>query len=116
MTVSEPSQVQGVTCERRKRGDHEYICDHCGSLWTDLLHETGWLPLSCPDRAANAAFIVRAVNSHEVFVKALEKIAALDPPRTDLIGAVKLARHIAKCALASARARTEFSIEGEIKC
>lgn len=54
-------------------------------------------------QAANAAFIVRAVNSHEVLVKALEKIAALDPPRTDLIGAVKLARHIAKCALASAR-------------
>ncbi len=52
---------------------------------------------------ADAAFIVRAVNSHEVLVKALEKIAALDPPRTDLIGAVKLARHIAKCALASAR-------------
>lgn len=51
MTVSEPSEGQGVTCGRRKHGDHEYICDRCGSLWTDLLHETGWLPLSCPDRA-----------------------------------------------------------------
>lgn len=58
--------------------------------------------LLAPSEArANAAFIVRACNSHDALVKALEEIAALDAPRTDLIGAVKRVRHIAKCALAS---------------
>lgn len=56
-----------------------------------------------PNAAAKTAFIVRAVNSHDALMKALEEIAALDAPRTDLIGAVKRVRHIAKCALASAR-------------
>lgn len=44
-----------------------------------------------------AAFIAAAPD----LVKALEEIAALDAPRTDLIGAVKRVRHIAKCALSA---------------
>jgi hypothetical protein len=38
-------------CERRTDGSGEWICDRCKSLWTDMLAGTGWLPLSCPDRA-----------------------------------------------------------------
>ena len=42
-----------VNCERRKEasnGNDWWICDHCGSLWTENLNGLGWLPLACPER------------------------------------------------------------------
>ena len=39
-----------MTCERRINAPGEWICDRCGSLWSDMLAGTGWLPLSCPGR------------------------------------------------------------------
>lgn len=42
--------AQAQTCKRRKDGA-DWICDRCGSLWSDMLHGLGWLPLSCPNRS-----------------------------------------------------------------
>lgn len=39
-----------VPCERRRHDDKEWICDRCGSLWTEMLNGTGWLPLACVER------------------------------------------------------------------
>jgi hypothetical protein len=38
------------TCGRFIGTDGYLVCDRCGSMWSPLLHGTGWLPLSCPDR------------------------------------------------------------------
>lgn len=38
------------TCHKRPDSNGYWICDYCGSLWTEMLCGTGWLPLSCPDR------------------------------------------------------------------
>jgi hypothetical protein len=37
-------------CKKERNGADEWICHRCGSLWTDMLAGTGWLPLSCPGR------------------------------------------------------------------
>jgi hypothetical protein len=37
-------------CERWVGSDGYLVCDRCGSMWSQLLHGLGWLPLSCPDR------------------------------------------------------------------
>lgn len=37
-------------CQRRQHGNNEWICDRCGSLWTEMLNGTGWLPLACVER------------------------------------------------------------------
>ena len=53
---------------------------------------------------ADAAFIVRAVNNHDVLVKALEKIAAIENREFGLDWEeIEEARHIARAALASAK-------------
>lgn len=40
-------------CERRSdisNGQQWWVCDHCGSLWHEMVNGPRWLPLSCPDR------------------------------------------------------------------
>ncbi len=37
-------------CQRWIGSDGYLICDRCGSMWSPMTHNTGWLPLSCPDR------------------------------------------------------------------
>ena len=37
-------------CQRFIGSKGYLVCDRCGSMWSPLLDEIGWLPLSCPDR------------------------------------------------------------------
>lgn len=45
------SPVASRGCQRFIGSDGYLVCDRCGSMWSPLLHDLGWLPLSCPDRA-----------------------------------------------------------------
>lgn len=46
------SPAASPSCQRFVGSDGYLICHRCGSLWSPLLHGTGWLPLSCTDRPA----------------------------------------------------------------
>lgn len=62
--------------------------------------------LSRAEMRANAAFIIKSVNNHEALVKALEKIAAMDPwgKRADDLGrAAQVARHAINAVSEEAR-------------
>jgi hypothetical protein len=39
-----------MICEREETNDGWWTCHRCGSLWSDMLAGTGWLPLACPHR------------------------------------------------------------------
>lgn len=50
--MPDPNEEKVKGCNRFLGGDGYWVCDRCGSMWSSLLHGVGWLPLSCPDRAA----------------------------------------------------------------
>ena len=82
-------------------GGHGQIGDVCASKF---IHVDGnKLPSDEAEAIAdaNAAFIVRACNSHDALVKALKEIAALDGHAYRSFELIKRARHIAKCALSA---------------
>lgn len=37
-------------CRRVRDGATGFKCDRCESIWTDMLHVTGWRPPACPER------------------------------------------------------------------
>jgi len=43
------------TCEKKPDSNGYWICHRCGSLWSEMLSGTGWIPLSCPDREKRVA-------------------------------------------------------------
>lgn len=85
-------------------GDHGQIGDVCASKF--IYVDGDKLPSYEAEliAEANAAFIVRAVNSHDALVKALEEIRALiDVPGQPLWSDCRAAVDILNAALASAR-------------
>jgi hypothetical protein len=40
-----------TACQKKPDNNGYWICHRCGSMWSEMLSDTGWIPLSCPARS-----------------------------------------------------------------
>jgi len=45
-----PMDNERDKCQRKPDSNGWWICHRCGSMWSDMVSELGWLPLSCSER------------------------------------------------------------------